>query len=109
MINEASQGNTEEATKRLAVLTDISLLTLNDEIVKLGTHFLQDKGLPAKATDDAYHIAYATVHKINYLLTWNGKPIANVQIQQKLRQISTQQGYELPILCTPYELLQESL
>jgi predicted nucleic acid-binding protein len=109
VIDEASQGNTEEANKRLAILNDMALLTLNDKIVKLGYRFLQDKGLPAKATDDAYHIAYATVHQINYLLTWNCKHIANAQIQQKLRQISAQEGYELPILCTPYELLQERL
>ncbi len=33
--------------------------------------------------------------------------IANAQIQSKLRQLSQQRGYELPILCTPYELLPE--
>jgi hypothetical protein len=82
-------------------------ITSNDKVVNLGYRFLQDKGLPSKATDDAYHIAYATVHQINYLLTWNCKHIANVQIQRKLRQISAKEGYELPILCTPYELLQE--
>ena len=107
VIDEAGQGNTEEANKRLAILTDIPLLTSNDKVVNLGYRFLQDKGLPSKATDDAYHIAYATVHQINYLLTWNCKHIANVQIQRKLRQISAKEGYELPILCTPYELLQE--
>jgi hypothetical protein len=50
--------------------------------------------LPPKAIDDAYHIAYATVHQVHYLLTWNCKYIANAQIQKKLRQISIQHGYE---------------
>jgi hypothetical protein len=104
VIDEASQGNATEASKRLAILKDIPMLTLNEEVVKLGQLFLKEKGLPLKATDDAYHIAYATVHQIHYLLTWNCKHIANAQIQKKLRQISTQKGYELPILCTPYEL-----
>jgi len=104
VIDEASQGNAVEAAKRIARLKDIPLLTLNHEVVQLGYCFLQEKGLPIKATDDAYHIAYATVHEINYLLTWNCKHIANAQIQRKLRQISANKGYELPILCTPYEL-----
>jgi len=60
---------------------------------------------PAKADVDAVHIATATVHGMDYLLTWNCKHIANAQIQGKLAQISLDFGYELPILCTPYELL----
>ncbi len=42
---------------------------------------------------------------MDYLLTWNCKHIANAQIQGKLAEISLDFGYELPILCTPYELL----
>ncbi len=54
---------------------------------------------------DAIHIAAATVHGMDYLLTWNCKHIANAQIQGKLAEISLDFGYELPILCTPYELI----
>jgi len=68
---------------------------------------VQTQLVPSKVADDAYHIAIATVHQLNYLLTWNCKHIANAQIQSRLRQVSQQRGYELPILCTPYELLQE--
>ncbi|MBO3462295.1 type II toxin-antitoxin system VapC family toxin [Aetokthonos hydrillicola CCALA 1050] len=50
-------------------------------------------------------MAAATVHGLDYLLTWNYKHIANAQIQRKLTQISLEKGYQLPIICTPYELL----
>jgi hypothetical protein len=42
---------------------------------------------------------------MDYLLTQNCKHIANAQIQKKLAEISLDFGYELPVLCTPYELL----
>jgi hypothetical protein len=42
---------------------------------------------------------------LDYLLTWNCKHIANAQIQKKLVQISFDAGYELPTICTPYELM----
>ena len=61
--------------------------------------------LPAKASDDAVHIAAATVHRLDYLLTWNCKHIANAQIQRKLAEVSLDFGYQLPVICTPYELL----
>ncbi|NET69870.1 MAG: type II toxin-antitoxin system VapC family toxin [Sphaerospermopsis sp. SIO1G2] len=47
----------------------------------------------------------ATVYQVDYLLTWNCKHIANAQIQKKLSQISMQSGYQLPTICTPYELM----
>lgn len=31
--------------------------------------------------------------------------MANAQIQRKLSQISSELGYELPVICTPYELM----
>lgn len=107
VIDEVSQGATTESAKRLAILNDIPTLEPNDEIKELALAFLQQRGIPRKSAPDAYHIAVATVYKINYLLTWNCKHIANVQIHPKLRQISLKRGYELPTLCTPYELLSE--
>ncbi|MEA5502289.1 GNAT family N-acetyltransferase [Halotia wernerae UHCC 0503] len=53
--------------------------------------------LPAKASDDAIHIALATVNSLDYLLTWNCKQIANAQIQKKLLEICSDFGYTLPI------------
>ena len=74
-------------------------------MLDLAEQFLGRSNLPAKADIDAVHIAVATVHGMDYLLTWNCKDIANAQIQRKLAEISIDFGYELPILCTPYEFL----
>jgi hypothetical protein len=57
---------------------------------------------------DAVHIDAATVHGLNYLLIWNRKHITNAQIQKKLAEISLDIGYELPVICTPYELLGDN-
>ena len=93
------------ASQRLAILQNFPLLDLNQSVLDLVQQFLGRNNLPAKADVDAVHIAAATVHGMDYLLTWNCKHIANAQIQRKLAEISLDFGYELPILCTPYELL----
>jgi hypothetical protein len=67
--------------------------------------FLARSNLPRKAANDAAHIAIATVHGMDYLLTWNCKHIANALIQKKLAQICADFEYELPTICTPYELM----
>jgi predicted nucleic acid-binding protein len=81
------------------------LLEVNEDVQSLASQFLTKSNLPAKASDDALHIAIATFYGIDYLLTWNCKHIANAQIQKKLAQISIEQGYELPTICTPNELM----
>jgi hypothetical protein len=105
VVKETSQGDVAIASQRLEILRDFSLLDLNQSVLDLAEQFLGRSNLPAKADVDAVHIAAATVHGMDYLLTWNCKHIANAQIQKKLAEISFDFGYELPILCTPYELL----
>lgn len=105
VVKETSQGDAAIASQRLEILGNFSLLDLNQPVLDLAEQFLGRSNLPAKADVDAVHIATATVHGMDYLLTWNCKHIANAQIQGKLAEISLDFGYELPILCTPYELL----
>lgn len=104
VIRETSQGDAQVAAQRLEIIRDFALLDLNQSVLDLAEQFLERSSLPTKADVDAIHIAAATIHGMDYLLTWNCKHIANAQIQRKLAEISFDSGYELPILCTPYEL-----
>ncbi|MBW4694827.1 MAG: type II toxin-antitoxin system VapC family toxin [Lyngbya sp. HA4199-MV5] len=105
VLKETSQGDPEIASRQIEIISSLALLDLNQSALDLAEQFLERSSLPAKADVDAIHIAAATVHGMDYLLTWNCKHIANAQIQRKLAEISLDLGYELPILCTPYELL----
>jgi predicted nucleic acid-binding protein len=105
VLDEVARGDTEIAAQRLDILSRLPLVELNKAVRDLSAQFLTRSNLPPKASDDAVHIAAATVHSLDYLLTWNCKHIANAQIQRKLAQISLDFGYQLPIICTPYELL----
>jgi predicted nucleic acid-binding protein len=105
VLDEIAEGDSEIAAQRLEIVRDFPLLELNQAVRDLAGQFLARSNLPPKAADDAVHIATATVYDLDYLLTWNCKHIANAQIQRKLAEISLDRGYQLPIICTPYELL----
>jgi len=105
VLDEVARGDAEIALKRLEILYGVPLVDLNQAVRSLAAQFLARSNLPSKASDDAVHIAAATVHGLDYLLTWNCKHIANAQIQKKLEEISLDFGYQLPVICTPYELL----
>ena len=104
VLDEVMEGDAEMAAKRIEVLQGLSLLELSEAAQELAKHFLAMSSLPPKAAEDAAHIAIATVHGMEYLLTWNCKHIANAQLQKKLSEICLDFGYELPTICTPYEL-----
>ncbi|EKQ71344.1 hypothetical protein OsccyDRAFT_0003 [Leptolyngbyaceae cyanobacterium JSC-12] len=107
VLSEAAQGDAETAARRLEVVRDLPLLEVTEAVEDLAAQFMARSNLPSKASDDAVHIALATVNSLNYLLTWNCKHIANAQIQRKLLEICSNFGYTLPIICTPYELMGE--
>jgi hypothetical protein len=44
------------------------------------------------------------IWKVDYLLTWNCKHIANAHVLRQLRKFSENQGHEFPQVCTPEEL-----
>ncbi len=104
--DEAARGDKEIAQQRLNILESIAYLEIADEAIELAGAFLQQSNLPPKATNDSIHIAMATVYGLDYLLTWNCKHMANAQILKKLSQISLNLGYELQVICTPYELME---
>jgi hypothetical protein len=105
VLREAEAGDPEAAKRRLAVLAGIPRLALTDDAVSLATEFLQRRVLPSKAYEDGLHIALATVHDVDYLLTWNCAHIANPEIQAKLAEFLEERGLFLPFICTPEELL----
>ena len=86
--DEASREDSTIATQRQNLLQSLIFLDLTEEAIALAQEFLQQSNLPPKASNDALHMALATVYGLDYLLTWNCKQMANAQIQRKLSQIS---------------------
>ena len=73
-------------------------------MVELAEALISGGGLPARATVDAFHIATATAHGVDYLLTWNCKHIANATMRATIEEICRAEGFGAPVICTPEEL-----
>lgn len=69
VVKETSQGDVMIASQRLEILANLALLDLNQAVLNLAEQFLERSNLPAKADVDAVHIAVASVHGMDYLLT----------------------------------------
>ena len=108
VLDEIAFGEPEMAKHRIELVSSLTLLESTEEAGKLTRSIMDSRLLPAKAEGDGAHIALATVHKMDILLTWNCRHIANAFIRGRLRQLIGACGYSTPTICTPEELLQES-
>ncbi len=106
VIDEATEGDQEMVRMRLALLEQATRLEITDEVGLLAQKLVTCGLIPTKAASDAIHIAVASVHNMDYLVTWNFKHIANPFIRNRLRKVAHEFGFELPVLCSPDELLQ---
>jgi hypothetical protein len=107
VILEAGRGDPMLASQRLALLAPLPLLTVTGNVLALADDLLRRVPLPAHAEEDARHIAIAADQEMAYLLTWDGKHIANPRLRTRIQKICTSWGCRVPELCTPATLLEE--
>lgn len=104
VVDEAQGGDIEAARKRLEAIRDIVNLAVTEEAIELAESLTEEHALPAEAGADALHIAVATVNGLDFLMTWNCRHIANMELLPAIRRTVEGHGYELPWICTPEEL-----
>lgn len=106
-LEEASKGDKTMASARQELLEPLQFLPMTDEAIALAAHLVERGLVPAKAASDALHISVAAVHGIDYLVTWNFKYIANPFLRDRLREVVAKAGFEIPVMCSPEELLDD--
>ena len=71
----------------------------------MGKLLVQELAIPAKAIEDAYHVAVAAVQGMDYLITWNCTHVVNLQMRRKIEKICIDAGYIPAVTGTPEELV----
>ena len=103
---EAERGDSKAAEDRLALLAGILCLPELEAADDLANEIIVAGLIPPQAAMDASHIAIATVHRMDYLLTWNCRHIHNVAIIRQVERLCERLGFTCPIICTPHDLLE---
>jgi hypothetical protein len=106
VVAEAKQGDPEAARQRVELISSMVSLESSDEVPRLSKQILLEARLPASAESDAEHVAIAAFHKIEYLLTWNCKHLANRHILPKVRRVCERAGLRSPEICTPEDIIR---
>jgi predicted nucleic acid-binding protein len=82
-------------------------LELSDEIRELALRYISEKTLGQGSLNDAYHIALASVNRLDCLVSWNFKHIVNFDKIKLFNSINLKLGYPLIDIRTPLEFLKD--
>lgn len=94
-------------TAYLKLVAPLAQLEMTDEATILAEGYISRGIFHRKYIADALHVAVASVHKIDYLVTWNFGHLANVRRQARIRLFNTAAGFFVPMIVTPEFLVSE--
>ena len=80
------------------------ILDLNDEGRDLANAYAAREILPPKFSNDALHIALATVADVDVLVSWNFKHIVRFDKIRQFNAVSMEQGYKPVQIYSPREV-----
>ena len=104
---ETRRGNPIAAQQRLDVLASLTVLETLPTVDPLAQQLLDTGAVPQNFRSDAQHIAIATVHGVEYLVSWNHKHIVNANKREHINKICQAAGFKPITICTPIELIEE--
>jgi len=90
----------------LNLIAPLEKLTLDEEVAILAEGYIERGIFHRRFIADAVHVALASFHKIDYIVTWNFGNIANVRKQARLRMFNNAAGFFSPTIVTPEFLVQ---
>lgn len=85
----------------LKILEPLAELEFAEEVAILADGYISRGIFHRKFLADALHVAFASFHKIDYLVTWNFGHLANVRKQARIRLFNTAAGFFVPMIVTP--------
>ena len=109
VIAELKEGDYEARDDAVRLMSRIPLLEIPDEIADVIDFYLANHLMPRERLGDALHLALASFHKCDFLLTWNCRHIANANKFEHIRIINARLGLFVPSLVTPMELCMEDI
>lgn len=99
------------APKKVRELLDIipyenkTRIELTEEAVMLGDTYIAENVVGKTSREDCFHIALATIHNADILVSWNFKHIVNVMRIRGYNAVNLKLGYSTIDIRSPKEII----
>ena len=106
---ELRQGSYLGQEQAIRLVCRLPYLPFTTAVRRCAELYLDEHLIPPEYPGDAVQLAFATVHVVDYLLTWNYAHLANVDTQRKLQRVNSRQGWRTPYLVSPESIPRVAL
>ena len=83
----------------------LELVHMTDESLALARQYVAEKVVGQTSFDDCVHIALATIHKADILVSWNFKHIVNVYRIRGYNSVNLRHGYTTLEIRSPKDIV----
>jgi predicted nucleic acid-binding protein len=90
-----------------ALALSVPMLADAPELKGIVRVYLDNRLMPQDDAGDALHLAIASFHRVDYLVTWNCRHLANANKFEHVRSINMRLGLLTPAIVTPAQLFEE--
>ena len=106
---ELNAGEFPKKAEMLEFAARFPLLDLTESVAEVVEAYIENHVMPNDPGGDALHLAAASSHRCDFLVTWNCLHIANANKFGHIRRMNGILGLGNPVLVTPLELLNEDI
>ena len=82
------------------------MVSVTEDAYNLAENYINEKVVGETSFDDCVHIATATIHKVDYLISWNFKHIVNVFRIKGYNAVNLKNGYIQLDIRSPKEIIR---
>lgn len=108
VISELDKAPPAKRDKAIALITNLRILPYPPEIAEIVEVYFEHRLMPREAQGDADHLALASFHGCDMLVTWNCKHLANANKLGHIHRVNALLGLQTPALVTPLQLLENN-
>ena len=103
VLDELASGPLEYQPAWLGLIAELPLLKIDSAVARVVEAYIQHRLMPAAPGGDALHLALASYHECDFLVTWNCRHLANANKFGHVRRVNTMLGLFVPAIVTPLE------
>jgi predicted nucleic acid-binding protein len=106
-INKASPGDAGRIRQHINRMQPI-VHPISEAMEALALAYVAADVLPEGREADALHVAAATCHRVDYLVSWNHRHMTRPIKRLQYERVNRAQGYlKTPMICNPFEACDE--
>ncbi len=105
VIREVEKAPPAKREKLMSLMEDIELLVVTEAVEPLARDYLKSGAIPLGAIEDARHVAVATIHNLDAVVSWNFKHLVNLRRIKLVNLVNEATGYKHIEIISPREVI----